>query len=266
MNELFMPLPYTGKMFKNDMVMQYVVPLIDSYDDSICYKGYDYPGLSINLKHLYCEYNIRIFQKYLYKTSGSFNIRMLMEMSKRPCSYHEIYNIFLKPRGKPFGNDMTLFRAINANGLCKIHSIGKYKRKFYVPTDFGNLVLDIVKKNDVAYKVLRHYMKGIDDFEAYALTVDLDPSTMDDLSPKSFVKMLDAIFNEDSDLHKIGSYSYWGEKLVSCVKNNENCFNMTNDPEVKAWLFSNMSNPSVAFFSKILSKIAKKREMLTQAA
>ena len=37
MNELCMTLPNTKPIFQEDYILQYVSPLIDVYDDSICH-------------------------------------------------------------------------------------------------------------------------------------------------------------------------------------------------------------------------------------
>ena len=261
MNELFIALPNTKPIFKDDYILQYVAPLIDAYDDSICHRNYDARGLWLVKGHEneYLEQNIRSFTKFLTKTSGALYIKMLMEMEKRPCSYHEIYEAVLKPRGIAFGNDTLLFKTLSANGLAKIHSIGKYKRKFYVPSKFGELVLDIVKKNEVAYKVLRHFMKfDGENYESHMMTIQFNPLTSNDLTTESFVNMLDAILNPDSDLHKIGSYAYWCQKLIACLKKHEEFYDIFNCPEINEYLEANKSNPSVVNFTKVFRRIGKK--------
>lgn len=222
----------------------YVGGYVDSWNGTPCAK--------------YSDANVNKFDKFLSRTLGNLYVKMLACMEDMPCSYNEIYNMVLKQRGKSFGTDIESFKNLEINGLIEIDHLGKYKRKYMKLTRLGKLVLETAKKNHIAYKVLRHFMKFKDDFDAYLIEVNFNIETMDDISPKSFVDMLTAILDDNSVLHEIGSYAYWCNKLISTLKKNERFFEMFDCPEVNAWLDNNFSSPSVKNFKKIFDKISKK--------
>lgn len=261
----------TLKIFDSKLLFPYAKEIIDVVDPKFYisywtnqhytehyYYGYHY------IKHkasIYSAIHIKKFSKYMYKTFGNLFVKMLACMEKSPCSYHEIYAQCLKPRGKPFGNDSLSFFSMEERGLMKLDHLGKYKRRFFSLTQFGQKVLDIAKKNTVAYKVLRHVTKldGDDEYVACnMIDIQLNPDTMDDLTPKAYVDMLDAILDSNSPLHEVGSYSYFCNKLLTSLKKSKTWFDTFNCPEVKSYLESHMTNPNVARFSKVFSKIGKK--------
>ena len=260
-NALFVELPNTGKIFKTDYLFQYVQPFINAYGkETFSGRGYYDEGGHWRYRQLdkYDEQVIKRFLKYPTRTLGQFYVKMLLEFEKRSCCYEDIWTALLKPRGKPYGNDIASFNGLRENNLIELAYKGKYGRKFYKLTKLGQLVLDAAKKNHVVYKVLRHFMKFEGDFEAYVVQVSFNPETMTDLDPETFVNMIDSILNESSDLHKLGTYAYWCQKLLTCLKSSNNFFDMFMCDEVKAWLEEHKEEDNVKNFKKALDKIAKK--------
>ena len=261
-NALFIELPNTGSIFKTDYLFQYVQPFIDAHGKETFTKGGYYDargGYWIPKKiHKYDDAIIKKFNKYLTRTVGQFYVKMLLEIEKCSCCYEDIWTALLKPRGKPYGNDIASFNGLRENNLIELDYKGKYGRKFYKLTTLGKLVLDAAKKNHVVYKVLRHFMKFEGDFEAHVVQVSFNPETMADLDPETFVNMIDAILNESSDLHKLGTYAYWCQKLLTCLKSSSNFFDMFMCDEVKAWFEEHKEEDNVKNFKKVLDKIAKK--------
>lgn len=259
---LLVDLPGTGRIFKADNLFQYVRPFIDAYGkDTFTGNGY-YDPCDCHWKyktlHKYDEIIVKRFNKYLTRTIGQFYVKMLLEIEKRSCCYEDIWTALLKPRGKPYGNNIASFNGLRDNNLIELDYKGKYGRKFYKLTTLGKLVLDAAKKNHVVYKVLRHFMKFEGDFEAHVVQVSFNPETMEDLDPKTFVNMIDAILNDNSDLHKLGTYAYWCQKLLTCLKSSSNFFDMFMCDEVKAWFEEHKEEYNVKNFKKVLDKIAKK--------
>ena len=206
----------------------------------------------------YSNANVDKYCKFMTRTLGNLYVKMLAELAKRPCSYDDIYTSVLAPKGIAYGNDVGTWRSLFETGLSQLDHKGAKGRKFYSLTALGKAVLDTAEKNHVAYKVLRHFMKFKDDFEVYSLQVNFNPETMNDMDPQSFVDMLDAVLNESSDLHAVGSYAYWCNKIIDCLKKNINFFELFNCPEVNAYLEKNASCPTVQRFNKIWDKICKK--------
>lgn len=261
-NALSIELPGTGRIFKADGLFQYVQPFIDAcgketftgnayYDSCDCHWKY-------KTIHKYDNIIVKRFNKYPTRTFGQFYVKMLLEIEKHSCCYEDIWTALLKPRGKPFGNDRLSFDGLYKNNLIKFDYRGKYGRKFYKLTKLGQLVIDAARKNHVAYKVLRHFMKFEGDFEAHVINVSLNPETIEDLEDKAFVDMLAAILDDNSDLHKLGTYAYWCQKLLACLKSSSNFFDMFMCPEVKKWLDEHAEEDNVKNFKKAIDKIAKK--------
>lgn len=248
--------PDYNKVFEPALCIKFVSKFIDTAPTSQLARYYD--GWNAKLCAKYSDANVDKFSKFLSRTLGNLYVKMLACMEDTPCSYNEIYNMVLKPSGTPYGNDIESFKSLETNGLAEIDHLGKYKRKYMKLTQLGKLVLETAKKNHIAYKVLRHFMKFKDDFDAYLIDVNFNVETMDDISPKSFVDMLAAILDDNSVLHEVGSYAYWCNKLIGTLKKNDRFFEMFDCPEVNEYLNSNSSNPSVKNFKKIFDKIAKK--------
>lgn len=206
----------------------------------------------------YSRDNIQKYLKYAFRTPGNMYVKMLMRMENEPCSYREIYNSILKPLGKPMGNDTLSFISMQKRGLMEFDHYGKYRRKFYRITKLGKLIVEAAKTNMVVYRVLRHFMKFEGDFIEYSINVSLNPETMNDLTPASMVKLLDALFNESSDIHKLGSHIYWSTKLLDALKKNKDCYSLMESDEVKKYLSDNASNPYVAKFNEVLARIVKR--------
>ena len=252
--------PDHNKVFEPALCIKFVSKFIDAAPTRQLAKFYDgwYNGWNGTLCAKYSDANVDKFSKFLSRTLGNLYVKMLACMEDTPCSYNEIYNMVLKHRGKSFGTDIESFKNLEINGLAEIDHLGKYKRKYMKLTRLGKIVLETAKKNHVAYKVLRHFMKFKDDFDSYLVEVNFNIETMDDISPKSFVDMLVAILDDNGVLHEIGSYTYWCNKLIDTLKKNERFFEMFDCPEVNTWLDNNLSNPSVQNFKKVFDKISKK--------
>lgn len=260
-NTSFIKLPGTGNIFKTDYLSKYVYPFIDAHGGPFYYeRDYDlnkrcWHNIEVDK---YSEPIVKRFSKYMSHTTGQFYVKMLLKIEKCSCCYEDIWTALLKPRGKPYGNDINSFNRLRDNNLIELDYKGKYGRKFYKLTKLGQLVLDAAKKNHVVYKVLRHFMKFEGDFEAHVVQVSFNPETMTDLDPETFVNMIDAILNDNSDLHKLGTYAYWCQKLLTCLKSSSNFFDMFMCPEVKAWLEEHKDEDNVKNFKKAIDKIAKK--------
>lgn len=250
-------LPDYAKVFKPAPYVKFVSKLIDAASTNQ-YAKYYINSWNGNTCAKYSDANVDKFSKFITRTLGNLYVKMLACTEDEPCSYHEIYHRLLEPKGKPFGNDVESFKNLEINGLVEIDHLGKYKRKYMRLTPLGRIVLENAKKNDVAYKVLRHFMKFKDDFDTYLIEVNFNIETMDDISPNSFVAMLAAILDDNSVLHEIGSYAYWCSKLLDSLKKNERFFEIFNCPEVNEYLDNNSSNSNVQNFKKVLSKISKK--------
>ena len=205
--------------------------------------------------------NINKFAKYMTRTTGQLYIKMLEAIDAcGDASYHDVYARVLQPRGLKFGYDINLFKSCETNGLMEIDHLGKYKREFFRLTALGKLVLETAKKNDIAYKVLRHFMK-IDegcDFDEKMIKIQLNPETLDDVQPEAFTNMLEAILDKKSSLYETGSYAYWCNKLIECLKKNEGFLELFNCQEVNDWLKAHTDMPTVQRFSDVFKKIIKK--------
>ena len=92
------------------------------------------------------------------RTMGHMYIKILDVIDRHGnASYYDFHAEILKPKGKPVGNDVELFRNLESQGLTELDHLGKYKRKFFRLTALGKLVLETAKKNQPAYRVLRHF-------------------------------------------------------------------------------------------------------------
>lgn len=222
---------------------------------------YDEDGHAIReYDPIYGTENIKKFSKYMTRTFGNLYVRMLECIEHQPCSYHEIYAQVLKPRGTPFGNDTLLFNSLEHNGFVELDHLGKWKRRFFRLSPLGKLILDTARANHAVYKVLRHFLKfDGNDFEFHMMSIETNLETIDDVTPSAFIEMLDAILDPASKLHEIGSYFYWCNKLVECLKKKPDFFNLFNCPEVRSWLDSkSSSNANAGRFNTLFNKIAKK--------
>ena len=249
------------KVFENVEAFPFIKKFIDAAPVSALAYIVDFSKWPAHKTPLpkYCEANIAKFSKYLTRTTGQMYIKMLIAMENDICSYHEIYARVLRPRNIPFGNDTELWKNLEANGLIELDHRGKYKRRFFRLTRLGQVVIDVARKNDIAYKVLRHFMKFKDALDEQAMiSIQINPETFSDMTPESYVAMLDAILTPGSSLHEVGSYAYWLNKLVECIKKSDAFFEEFNCPEVRSWVESNMSNPNVKRFNDVFQKVIKK--------
>ena len=258
------------KVFEHKKAFNFIKPFIDAAPDTALESRFEYvAGVGYHRIQLssYNTLNVNKFSKYITRTTGQLYVKMLMAMEKDVCSYHEIYARVLKPRGIAFGNDTLLWKSLHVSGLMEIDGIGKYKRKFFRLTSLGKLVVETAKKNDVAYKVLRHFMKFKDTLDEQALiSIQINPETFNDMTPESYIAMLDAILSPSSTLHEVGSYAYWLNKLVECLKKSDAFFEDFKCQEVITWIESHMSNPYVKRFNDVFQKIIKKRARTAIAA
>ena len=244
-------------------VKDFVMKFIDAAPSSALACTYDYriwPHQKKNALPKDHTLNLEKFYKYMTRTTGQLYIKMLAAIEHcGDASYHEVYRMVLKPRGLKFGNDTELFKSLSINGLVELDHIGKYKRKFFRLSALGKIVLDTAKKNDVAYNVLRHFMKmdGCD-FDQKMINIQLNVDTLNDVQPESFVSLVKAILDNKSSLYETGSYAYWCNKLVECLKKNKDFFEIFNCEEVKTWLESNKSMKSVQRFIDVMNSISKK--------
>ena len=251
------------KVFPAVSALQFVKKFIDAAPSHTRAFYCDYDQNCICFKKLcpiYSAENINKFIKYLTRTTGHAYIKMLMTMDcGKTSDYESMHAQILKPRGIRFGNDTLLWRSLQDSGLTELDHFGKRRRKFFRLTALGQLVVDAAKKNDVAYKVLRHFMKFKDTLDdATMVTLMLNPETFNDMTSASYVAMLEAILTPGSVLHEVGSYAYWLNKLVEALKKSEVFFNEFNCSEVTAWLESHLDNENVKCFNDVLQKIVKK--------
>ena len=148
-------------------------------------------------------------------------------------TYLDVYNMFLQPRGKKFGNDKDTF--IGLADRCMIEEDGKIgHNKAYKITDFGREILRIASVNNRVHRVLRHYMK----FKGDDVYVDLVSSalTNEDFTPDNDIdivcKMLDELLVPGSDVQTIGSHYHWCNQLLKCLKTSEAFLELMQDKEV----------------------------------
>ena len=261
------------KVFDHENAFKFIKPFIDIANKSALvhtYYAYDerlrqYYKVTVPK---YNTLNINKFSKYITRTTGQIYIKMLDVIDKYGnASYREIYNMVLKPKGICYGNDTTIWKSLEHDGLIKFDHCNKYRMHFFRLTSLGKLVLETAKKNDVAYKVLRHFMKFKDTLDEQALiSIQINPETFNDMTPESYIAMLDAILSPSSMLHEVGSYAYWLNKLVECLKKSDAFFEDFKRQEVMAWIESHMSNPCVKRFNDVFQKIIKKRARTAIAA
>lgn len=233
------------------------------------YYAGDWPNGHKEYAPMYSTENVNKFSKYITRTMGHMYIKILDIIDRHgDASYYDFHAEILKPKGKPVGNDVELFKNLESQGLTELDHLGKYKRKFFRLTALGKLVLETAKKNQPAYRVLRHFMK-IDencDFYQKLVAVQLDPETADDTTPEAFTGMLEAILSGRSSLYEVGSYAYWCNKLVEALKKNDDFLELFNCPEVNAWLEANQTVSTVqrfnALFKKIVAKSQKEKKAL----
>ena len=211
-----------------------------------------------SFSNAYCTQNVETFCKYITRTTGQLYVKMLAVIDSTPSSYDDIWLQVLKPRGISQGNDKDSFSFLEKAGLMELDHFGKHRRKFYKTTPLGKLVLETAKKNDVAYKVLRHFMTFKGDFDAHMIDVSLNPETMFDMDPKSLAACIEAILIPSSCLHEIGSQFYWCNKLLDCLKKSSNVFGTFNCAEVNDWLEAHASEPNVQRFLAVWHKLEKK--------
>ena len=248
-----------SNIFEYDSALQYVMPLIDEHGGPF-YGGNDiFDGgwwRKCNEIDKYDERVISRFSRILTRTVDQLYVKMLMEMRTRACSYYDIHAAILAPLGKPVGNDICTFNSLSKWRFVEVDHIGKYKRKYFRLTNLGNRVIHAACTNNVVYRVLRHFMSPRKaDHSAF----------MDDMAPASMVKMLDAILNNDSDLHKLGSYAYWCGKLLQYLKTTDGLyldssvkfFNMFNCGAVQQYLAAHADESNVKNFTKVFNRIAK---------
>ena len=241
----------------------FVKKFIDAAPENVLtfyYVG-NWPNRRQEYASKYGTENLNKFSKYITRTMGHVYVKILDIIDRRgSASYYDFYDEILKPKGKPVGNDVEMFRNLEFQGLTELDHLGKYKRKFFKLTALGKLVLETAKKNQPAYKVLRHFMKLDDgcDFYQKLVAVQLDPETADDTTPEAFTNMLEAILSGKSSLYEAGSYAYWCNKLVEALKKNDDFLELFNCPEVNAWLEASQTVPAVQRFSKIFKKIVAK--------
>lgn len=248
-----------NKIFIPANKLNFVKKFIDATNER--FYAYDYvyhPQYTKIIFPAYSTRNVEHFSKYITRTTGNMYVKMLEVMSKAPCSYYEIYDAVLKPKGIAFGNDSLSFFDMERRGLIELDHLGKYKRRYFRCTALGKEVVKAANANNVAYKVLRHFLKFKDDFDVYLINISFNPETMNDVDASAIVAMLKAIFDDNSSLHEVGSHFYFCNQLIKCLKTNATFFELFNCPEVKTYLADNASNEAVLKFNKIFSKICKK--------
>ena len=94
--------------------------------------------------------------------------------------------------------------------------------------------------------------------ESTLISTQINPETFNDMTPASYVSILEAILDTSSVLHEIGSYAYWLNKLVEALKKSDAFFNDFNCNEVNDWIKSHLSDTYVKRFNAIFQKIVKK--------
>lgn len=254
----------SARILEPKPLLQYVKRYIDAVDikrfGEKCHVRDANGGRWIkrSFSNAYCTQNVESFCKYMTRTTGQLYVKMLAVIDSSPSSYDDVWLQVLKPRGISQGNDMDSFKFLEKAGLMELDHLGKYRRKFYRTTPLGKLVLETAKKNDVAYKVLRHFMTFKGDFDAHMIDVSLNPETMFDMDPKSLAACIEAIFSPSSCLHEIGSQFYWCNKLLDCLKKSSNVFDTFNCAEVNNWLEAHASEPNVQRFLAVWHILEKK--------
>lgn len=244
-------------------LLQYVKPYLDIVDlkrfGKKCYiRDANNAWARRSFSNAYCIENVESFCKYITRTTGQLYVKMLAVIDSSPSSYDDVWLQVLKPRGISQGNDMDSFRFLKKAGLMELDHLGKYRRKFYKTTPLGKLVLETAKKNDVAYKVLRHFMTFKGDFDAHMIDISLNPETMLDMDPETLAACIEAILSPSSCLHEIGSQFYWCNKLLECLKKSSNVFDTFNCAEINNWLEAHASEPNVQRFLVVWHKLEKK--------
>lgn len=166
------------------------------------------------------------------------------------------------------GRDIDSWRSLIDIGAIDFSYKGPRGRQFFKITGLGREVLSIVNANNAYYRIVRWFkMKGSEDDKIAAMMhADLNgEEAWKDMLPEAFIALLEALFNESSELHAIGSCWRWMNNIVSLMKNDASFFEKLDVPEVHAWLQSNAGNYyGIETFMSLMAK-AKKKHAKKQA-
>lgn len=205
--------------------------------------------------------NAHLSASYLRVTYGMVYMKMLKQFKDGSVlSYNDVFPRVFDTSKNKLGHDKDSFKSLFSNKFIAFDHYGKYRRPYYKITQFGKKICEIAEVNDIAYRVLRHVklLSCNDDiFCARMVGIETNPETCSDMLSKTFVDLLEELFNEKSKMHEIGSYVHWCNTLVKGLKNCKNFYDLFVCDEVKRWLAANTDNQAVKKFSAVLDKISK---------
>lgn len=176
-------------------------------------------------------------------------------------SYQDIYDEFLLPHGKPYGNDKDTFMILVKKNLIEEDGKGLKGTKLYKITDFGKEILRIASVNNRVHRVLKHFTKFSDDavWADIISTALTSEDYVSDDDPKIVNIMLDEILCPGSNMQQIGSHYFWCKQLVKCMKKSKEFYELLSSPEVVDHI-SKMAKeiPGFVQLDQMLKKTAKK--------
>ena len=186
----------------------------------------------------------------VHSTSGLVTMKMLMMYAdgNEHC-WHEISDKMFPGYG--YGHDIDCWRSIQKRGLIDFHSKRDRGKKFYVLSSLGKEVLDIAKKNDVCFRVLRWFKLDEDEIIPAMMKADLQgEESYKDTEPEAVIAMLQALFDRASAIRQLGSAYRWMNMIARFMKKSSSFYKMMRMPEVVAWIDAHSSSHEVDAFRK----------------
>lgn len=207
------------------------------------------------------NYGLREAMNLAHATTGHVTMKMLKIFEDgNEHNYREIVEKLFPEKG--YGHDIDCYRSLENRGMIEFSSKHSHGQKFYKITDFGQEILRVVQTNQVYFRVARWFkIKGETDICTAMMKADLNgEESWKDLLPETLIAFLNALFNPNSEIHKLGSVYRWMNNFMYLLKTNDEFYEKIDCPEVLAWLQENKdNNVSVARFLVKFQKMQKKR-------
>jgi DNA-binding PadR family transcriptional regulator len=213
---------------------------------------------SFHFLDAYAQRSYKKAYNLAHATKGQVTMKMLMMYADgNEHSWQEVSNT-LFPRDP--GKDIDCWRSLKDRNLIAFSSKGPYGRKFYRITELGKDILNVLDVNDAYLNVIRWFKVDEDETIKMLIQADLNgEDTWKCTSPEAFNNMLEALFNPESKMHKLGSCYKWMNNVMNVLKSNSEFYDKMVRPEVMSWLNSHTYYHGVNAFITKLEKIGKKK-------
>ena len=207
-------------------------------------------------------YHVSNIVNLMHQTGNSIAMKMLKIYGDGNAHHYDETRLKLFPN-KPYGHDIDCWQSLKKRKLIELAYKGNHGKQFFKITDLGKEILKIISVNYAFYRIFR-WFKFDDQTKAIEHMVQADlqgEKSWEDQEPKVVIELLEAMFNPDSDMHKLGSCYRWMNIFMRTLATQANFYELVKNPEIMEWLENHkLQYPGIEIIlKKINSKSLKKK-------